>query len=700
MNIKNKGAFILPFLIMVTTAAIAVGVAIYTYATSKKPKATPKPKEIAKKDDNKYHYDYPIKGYVFEIDGQKKKGKGPAKEVENIIPDSVYIKDIVLRKGEPLTMQNIINHIENLPKDVFFEDVEDNILNFYSSEAMTKELRLRIKSKQGGSRIVTFKVEVKDIRDILVKYQFEGNTVLEEKMELELGQLLNLKKDFELGDKKYIVKKYDEREKVEDHKDTYEVPVIERIKGFGFMRIPKAPKVTGRVEIKIGQELKFEDVISKIKQENTDLRFADHMQSIENFDSTEEGERNVFVKVTFKNGSSRILEVPVFVSSTVNVEVKYMVLNELVKVEKKVMTIGNQLEIDKTFRPESANENILRYEVKNFENREVVTNEEGKTYVVPTWEISKPLMNMNIIPKKETFVVNGENGIFKFKRGIPYDVYRMFKGLEYGEGGYILRDITTHSINLNSLEVQYVNVQAEKNGASRIVTVPIQAEDGVEITINYVDVNDGDRVIKKIKRYANIGDEILDVERNIVIEENGKRKYYKEFMLYEGISADIFVPKEENPVLSLFMELEREEDIVATEPETETPGNTGAEETTPAQPESPTTPNEGQPAEEQPADPSTGETTPEEEQPVDEGNEEEPPAKLGFFPDGTPVPGFWGDLEPPVQTPVLPEEPIDGEVNPEEAASPETPEAPAEGGAEETTKPVEGEPTPEENTQN
>ncbi|WP_438785481.1 Rib/alpha-like domain-containing protein [Enterococcus sp. DIV0421] len=406
----------------------------------------------------------------------------PSIPAENILVEEVY-------QGDPVTLED---NIQGLPEGSAVEVVEA----ITSESAGRFEAKVKVTFKNGSSRMVTVPVIVKErisasvleeipsipAENILAEEVYQGDPValedniqgLPEGSAVEVVEAITSESAGRFEAKVKVTFKNGSSRMV-----TVPVIVKERISASVLEEIPSIPAENILAEeVYQGDPVALEDNIQGLPEGSA-------VEVVEAITSESAGRFEAKVKVTFKNGSSRMVTVPVIVKERIsasvleeipsipaeNILVEEVYQGDPVTLEDNIQGLpeGSAVEVVEAITSESAG---------RFEAKVKVTFKNGSSRMVTVPVIVKERISASVL--EEIPSIPAENILAEeVYQGDPVALEDNIQGLPEGSAVEVVEAITSESAGRFEAKVKVTF----KNGSSRMVTVPVIVKERISASV-------------------------------------------------------------------------------------------------------------------------------------------------------------------------------------------------------------------------
>ncbi|WP_295148258.1 Rib/alpha-like domain-containing protein, partial [uncultured Peptoniphilus sp.] len=468
----------------------------------------------------------------------------PEIKVEDIIKEEVPYNGTI----------NLLDNIKNLPDGVRVEDLSEKINTKISG---TYTGRVKVTFKDESSRIVEIPIEVSEALSDSYTPQvkkIEVNKNEDVTLEKLKKGITNLPKNLD----KIEIKTYPDTSEVGEGKATLKLIFTDT----SSKEVEVPVKVINVIDANLitpVPEIKAEDIIKEEIPYNGEINLLDNIENlpdgakvediIDPIDTKSPGTYTGKVKVTFKDGSSRIVEIPIEVqealASSYTPEIKAIEVNkgEDVTLEKLKSGIVN------------LPKNLDKIEIITYPDTSEVG--EGKATLkliftdTSSKEVEIPVKVINIIDAGIVTPVPEIKVEDIIKEEVPYHgQINLLDNIKNLPGGAKAEDIS------DPIDTKRPGTYAGKvkvlfkDGSSRIVEIPVKVQEALASSytpeIKTIEVNKGEDVtIKKLKEgITNLPEYIKDLEivENVNTSEVGEGKATLKLIFTDTSSKEVEVP--------------------------------------------------------------------------------------------------------------------------------------------------------------
>ncbi len=406
----------------------------------------------------------------------------PSIPAENVLAEELY-------QGAPIVLED---NIQGLPEGSAVEVVE----SVTSETVGTFEAKVKVTFKNGSSRIVTVPVTVKErlsasvleetpsvpSENVLAEEVYQGDPVtledniqgLPEGSAVEVVESVNSERAGTFEAKVKVTFKNGSSRIV-----TVPVTVKERLSASVLEEIPSVPSENVLAEeVYQGAPVTLEDNIQGLPEGST-------VEVVESVNSETAGTFEAKVKVTFKNGSSRIVTVPVTVKERIpasvleeipgipaeNVLAEEVYQGEPIVLEDNIQGLleGSTVEVEESVTSETAG---------TFEAKVKVTFKNGSSRIVTVPVIVKERISASVLEAIPSIPAENilEEEVYQ---GDPVTLEDNIQGLPEGSTVEVEESVTSETAGTFEAKVKVTF----KNGSSRIVTVPVTVKERISASV-------------------------------------------------------------------------------------------------------------------------------------------------------------------------------------------------------------------------
>ncbi|MGM0229925.1 hypothetical protein IGJ28_002012 [Enterococcus sp. AZ091] len=412
---------------------------------------------------------------------------GTIEEIPNILEENIL--EEVVYQGDPITLED---NIQGLPEGSKLEVVEE----VTSEIAGEFEAKVKVTFKNGSSRIISVPVTVKEKISASIIEEIPNipeENILEE--EVYQGEPITLEDNIQglpEGSKLEVVE-----EVTSETAGEFEAKVKVTFKN-GSSRIISVP-VTVKERISAGTieeipNILEENILEEVVYQGDPITLEDNIQGlpegsklevVEEVTSEIAGEFEAKVKVTFKNGSSRIISVPVTVKEKISASIIEEIPNILEEnILEEVVYQGDPITLEDNIQglPEGSKlevvEEVTSETAGEFEAKVKVTFKNGSSRIISVPVTVKERISAGTIEEIPNIL---EENILEevVYQGDPITLEDNIQGLPEGSKLEVVEEVTSEIAGEFEAKVKVTF----KNGSSRIISVPVTVKEKISASI-------------------------------------------------------------------------------------------------------------------------------------------------------------------------------------------------------------------------